>query len=348
MKKYVAFLDILGFKNKLKQLGQESAKRYISAFSETAYQEWKQIEARNVEGYIVSDSFILYTKSVTKQALNELLKIIDTICKKEFSDNKILIRGAIAKGEFEKMPAVELASLSKGLMVGQAYVDAYTLEDSAKIAGMLLTQEVYDDIREYNLQFECGEEKNNNGSNYVMRYLDFDFLSDHDNLLAFVSLAADSNWLPHYYNTLYFALKKENNPQKAYIIFDNIIGCIGDPGESWRDIDKFIKNALDKDVMPGFQTRFLGYLREKIMKNSSVPIFPVKRPGNMERVLKFIEERSNVTLTQISSTLGLSHASTVKILDRLVDEGTVQSAAEEVAAGNNTKRTVKTYSVNNH
>ena len=347
MKKYVAFLDILGFKNKLKQLGQESAKRYISAFSETAYQEWKQQSIQNVEGYIVSDSFILYTTSVTKQALYELLRIIDIICKKEFSDNKILIRGAIAKGEFEKMPAVELASLSKGLMVGQAYVDAYTLEDSAKIAGMLLTQEVYDDIREYNLQFECGEEKSSNGSNYVMRYLDFDFLSNHDNLMAFVSLAADSNWLPHYYNTLYFALKKENNPQKAYVIFDNIIGCIGDPSESWRDIDKFIKNALDKDVMSGFQTRFLGYLREKIMKNSSIPISSVTRPKNIERVLKFIEERSNVTLSQISSTLGLSTSATSRVLDRLVNDGVVKSVTEDVWIGNNSKRTVKKYSPNN-
>lgn len=43
MNKYVAFLDILGFKNKLKQLGQATAKQYISAFSSTAYHEWKQI-----------------------------------------------------------------------------------------------------------------------------------------------------------------------------------------------------------------------------------------------------------------------------------------------------------------
>ena len=32
MSKYVAFLDILGFKKKLQQLGQDAAKQYISAF----------------------------------------------------------------------------------------------------------------------------------------------------------------------------------------------------------------------------------------------------------------------------------------------------------------------------
>ena len=344
MKKYVAFLDILGFKYKLKQLGQESAKKYIGDFSETAYQEWKSLNAQYVEGYIVSDSFILNTKNTTRQALNELLVIIDTISKKEFSANKILIRGAIAKGEFEKMPAAELDSLSKGLMVGQAYVDAYTMEDSAKIAGILLTQEVYDDISEFNLQFECSEEKSTNGSNFVMRYLDFDFLSDQDNLFAFVSLAAESNWLPHYYNTLHFALRNEGNKQKAYNIFDNIIGCLGEPSENWRDIDKFIKNAFDKDVMSGYQTRFLGYIRERIMRGSTTPSILVARPGNMDRVLRFIEEHGDVTLSQITSALGLTQRSTATALKRLADEGKIESNKGVVVASGGTKRQVQKYS----
>lgn len=85
MGKYVAFLDILGFKSKLKQLGQSAAKQYISAFSSTAFQEWQRFQPKLVEGYIVSDSFIIYSKDTTKAALNEMLTIIDRICKKEFS-----------------------------------------------------------------------------------------------------------------------------------------------------------------------------------------------------------------------------------------------------------------------
>ena len=35
--KYVAFLDILGFKNKLKELGQEKGIEYIERYSSVVY-----------------------------------------------------------------------------------------------------------------------------------------------------------------------------------------------------------------------------------------------------------------------------------------------------------------------
>ena len=211
MNKYVAFLDILGFKRKLKQLGQNSAKEYISTFSATAYKEWQTLNPKLVEGYIVSDSFIIYTKDTSKKALNELLTIIDSICKKEFTENEILIRGAIAKGEFERMPAVELANLSKGLMVGQAYVDAYTMENAAKVAGILLSSDVFSDMCELDCSYECTEEKIDSNNIFIMRYLDYEFLSKKENIRTYVNLAIESNWLPHYYNTLYFAIKSEKN-----------------------------------------------------------------------------------------------------------------------------------------
>ncbi len=64
MEKYVAFLDILGFKNKLKRISQENAKNYIKAFSTTIYKIFQynnQLNSRKINGFIVSDSVILYT-----------------------------------------------------------------------------------------------------------------------------------------------------------------------------------------------------------------------------------------------------------------------------------------------
>lgn len=343
MSKYVAFLDILGFKKKLQQLGQAAAKQYISAFSATAYHEWEHLQPQLVEGYIVSDSFIIYTKNTTQQSLTELLTIIDQICKKEFSENKILIRGAIAKGEFERMPAVELSSLSKGLMVGQAYVDAYTMENAAKVAGILLAEEVYTDIGELDSRFECTEEKTSGGSNYIMRYLDYEYLSQLENMRIYVDLAASSNWLPHYYNTLYFAIKAEKSSNKATTLFESILASIGDPSEYWPEIDKFIKNAFDKDVMPGFQKRFLKYIREQIAMRKRPQDYIQSRPGAKDRVLKFIEERGNLTISQISSTLGISRPTTARIVHSLTDEGLIVKSTETTTE-NEARRQVHTYS----
>lgn len=57
MSKYVAFLDILGFKEKLKKLKQQDAKSFIGRFSTTAFEQWEDMSPTLVEGYyIVSDS----------------------------------------------------------------------------------------------------------------------------------------------------------------------------------------------------------------------------------------------------------------------------------------------------
>ena len=50
---------------------------------------------------------------------------------------------------------------------------------------------------------------------YILRYITLDYLLNNRNLKRFVELASDSNWLPHYYNALYFALKKESNDKKS-------------------------------------------------------------------------------------------------------------------------------------
>lgn len=345
MNKYVAFLDILGFKAKLKQLGHVAAKQYISAFSSTAYHEWQQLHPQFVEGHIVSDSFIIYTKDTTQQALKELLTVIDKICKKEFSENEILVRGAIAKGEFERIPSVELSNLSKGLIVGKAYVDAYTMENGAKVAGILLTEDVYADIGELDSRFECTEEKLSGTSVYFMRYLDYEYLSKPENMQVYVDLAAAANWLPHYYNTLYFAIKAEKNSNKVTELINGILASIGDPSEYWQEIDKFIKNAFDNDVAFNFQKRFLKYIREQIIVHKNSQPLTNNRPKNMDRVLKFIEERGHLTISEISSTLGISRATTARILQMLTDKGLITAHNSDATLSDKYSRSVAKYSI---
>lgn len=322
--KYVAFLDILGFKEKLKKLSQEDAKSFIERFSTTAFNQWKNINPSLVEGYIVSDSFILYTHDTSVQSVFQLLQLVKRICQREFTENGILIRGAIAKGEFDRIEAREIPSLRKGLIVGQAYVDAYLMEGSIKTAGIALTNEVFQDVEAYAYPIDCFKENADGKEVCVMRYFNFDFLNEPKNVINFTNLAISAGWLPHYYNTLYWALVNEK-PNKAIDLFNSIVNCInnGNPGENWRSLDEFIKGAFNGEVNTHFQTRFLAFLRSYVIPVNSDKRFLSNRTGNRERVLQYIGSCNNLTLKQISLNTGLSQATTARIVNDLVKDGRV-------------------------
>ncbi len=266
--KYVLFLDILGFKDRLKGLPQGDAKDFISRFSSTVYNQWNGNERcdRSLKGYIVSDSLIINTNDTTQQSLEDLLDVSEAICRDEFSQNSILMRGAIAKGEYDKLEAKELRSLGKGLIVGQAYVDAYLLEGSVKTLGIVLSKEVYEDAQVLKRgDFSISEETVKKEKSFVFRYLNIDYLLEAQRLEKFVNLAAESKWLPHFYNALYFSMKNEN-ANKADQVFYNIISLINrnEPSEHWRELDSFIQNAFADGVIADCQTRFLRFIRSKL------------------------------------------------------------------------------------
>lgn len=265
--KYVAFLDILGFKEKLKAMTHSEARQFIGHFSATAYAVWRDINPSYLKGYIVSDSFIIYSLDTSQEALIELVKVIDAICKAEFSRHSIILRGAISKGEFDKLEAREMHTLEKGLIVGQAYVDAYLLEGTVKTAGLVLTESVYHDL--YNIERfnkDIFAETDAGTKHHILRYLTLDFLLEEKTIDKFIKLAKDSHWLPHFYNSLYLALRSETNDKKVHQVFFNIFDVIseGNPSANWQDVDLFIQNAFNENVFGNFKKRFLKYIRNHI------------------------------------------------------------------------------------
>lgn len=265
--KYVAFLDILGFKEKLKSMTHYEARQFIGNFSATTYAVWRELDPSYLTGYIVSDSFIIYSCDISQDALLELLKVIDSICKIEFSRLSIVLRGAIAKGEFDKLEAREMSSLKKGLFVGQAYVDAYLLESAVKTAGIVLSNDVYQDLRnigglEKNLFTESVDSTKYN----IYRYLTLDFLLEPKKMEKFVELANKSGWLPHFYNSLYLALRNESNENKVDQVFLNLLNTVSNnkPTENWREVDLFLRNAFSQNVFFDFQKRLLKYIRKNL------------------------------------------------------------------------------------
>ena len=265
--KYVAFLDILGFKKKIRGLQPEEAKDFIFNFSGTIFNIFRgNFSNDKIKGYIVSDSVILYSKDDSKDSLEALIKLTGEICKNEFIENSILMRGAIEKGEFDKVPAKELPALEKGLIVGEAYIKAYVGEGSVKVMGVILSEDVYKDILHNNITKDIVEETEDKETYYLLRYINVDFLCE-DNLTKFITRAKESKWLPHYYNTIYFATKKEND-KKIEEMFVNIENTVYNKlsNKNWRDLDLFIKNAFAEGVINDFKSKFLKHIRKKLIQ----------------------------------------------------------------------------------
>ena len=265
--KYVAFLDILGFKNRLRELEQNKAKIFISDFSGTIFSIFKSPNLKSgINGYIVSDSLILYSDDTRSTSLYNLIEVIKNICESEFIQNGILMRGAIAKGEFDRVPAIELPKLEKQLIVGQAYVDAFLLESSVKVLGVNISKDVYDDILSMGITMDVIEEKIGQETCYLFRYINSDFLLNRTNMKKFIEHAMKSKWLPHYYNAIYFAIKNVTNERIVEQIFANIekLVCDNSPNEKWRELDLYIRNVFAEGVIDNFKVRFLKHIRKKL------------------------------------------------------------------------------------
>lgn len=276
--KYVAFLDILGFKNKLKELGQEKGVEYIECYSSVVYRVFsrynRSLEKKNnvqnqnkIKGFVVSDSVVLYSDGSDSKTLSELIGIIVELCREEFSQNSILIRGAIAKGNFDRIPAEELHNLRKQLIVGDAYVKAYGMEDSFKSTGIRLSDEVYQDTINAGVDCDIVEEAINDGKYYILRYLSIDYLLETEGVFReFIHAAKKSGWMPHYYNSLYIAMKNVTSTKKLDELFAKIVKEVSgsNPSENWRDIDAFIRNSFNPEVFSNYQMRLLRYLRNQL------------------------------------------------------------------------------------
>jgi hypothetical protein len=269
MTKYIAFLDVLGYKNKINLAkNQADAISLINSISDVINGVFEKKD-HNLESIFVSDSLIINTIDASLASLKSLLEIIDEICKQEFLQNDIFLRGAVTKGEFDNVSNKVSNGFTKVGIVGSAYIEAYMLESETITIGIALSSQVYDDINEYGLFADTGKvttEKNNGDEIKVFIYLDLKFLRIRENLKKFVEIAKDSEWKHHYYNTLYFAMKnKGSNIKDIRLLFEDIFAEIheGNPSTNYNLINSFIKNAFEPNVIAHFQDRLLKHLREK-------------------------------------------------------------------------------------
>ena len=134
---YVAFLDILGFKNLLKDDSCEAIKRIFKSLIDYKPRPLMgKCEAfKSICYYIMSDSIVIYIDSSVEDAFMALTEVCLQIqIRLTTLDTPVLLRGAIAKGPLY---------CEEHVIFGQGLSDAYILENTlAKYPRVIFTDSV--------------------------------------------------------------------------------------------------------------------------------------------------------------------------------------------------------------
>lgn len=119
--RFVAFIDVLGFKELVKSGDLENLETYFERITEVL--DKLRIKKEKVESFLISDSIILIAPPGTT-GLRELLEAIRTI-QSSLLWKKILLRGAVSYGPIYYNP-------ERNIVVGMGFIKAYLLEQEAK------------------------------------------------------------------------------------------------------------------------------------------------------------------------------------------------------------------------
>lgn len=271
--KYVAFIDTLGFTQKLQRSSHDEAKTIIRKFNQEIYRLWQKLEFNNdqaIHGRTFSDSFIIFTNDTEIESLNKLLRFLIDLYRISIINCDLPLRGGISVGEYDDIPAIEFDNLQKGITVGNAFIDAYTLESTYGIKGskILFKQEIKLKIeRNINQQYVVKKVKKDENGNeiYELKWGDISFLVEdaYTSLIKFIDLAAKSKWLDHYYGTLDTFLINETKEDKT----DIYIKIVKELKEkyNYRDLDNFIENFMKSECSIQLKKSFLSFIRGKII-----------------------------------------------------------------------------------
>lgn len=140
--KYVAYLDVLGFKELVNRSNTNKLEIYFNTIKEVL--SLIRSDKKNIESLLVSDSTILISPD-SKEDFKTLLIAVQTI-QFELVKQDIWIRGAISYGEvyFDQ---------DSNLIVGKGLVNAYLLESSAKFPRVIIDTSIIPKIADNRQEF---------------------------------------------------------------------------------------------------------------------------------------------------------------------------------------------------
>jgi hypothetical protein len=189
--KFVAYIDILGFSNIVSKKRGNKAEIIVTKFNEAIYRFWKSSIGQNdneINGFTFSDSLTIYTNNDSIEGLKKILEFVRKMYKLSLFENEIMLRGGLAKGEFnrETLAGFENLENKKGIKGCRFVFDA-------SIKDILYNNEIQDN----SILLEDPESKI-----YDFVWINKNELCDNEKLKLFYELAKKNNWSEHYSRTL--------------------------------------------------------------------------------------------------------------------------------------------------
>lgn len=269
--KYVAFIDTLGFKQRITKISHKEAVEVIRHFNQIIYNLWREMgldSDNTIKGRTFSDSVIIHSRGDSTQELKKILNFLIRIYKESITKCDLPLRGGLAIGNFDDIRAVEFDNLQKGLLVGTAFIDAYLLESDNGIKGskLLFGQEINLKIERQLNEFETKKVKVDSSGRtiYELKWGDLIYLTEknYEALNKFIELGTKSKWLDHYFGILETFLIKETDENKQEI-FARIIEHLKST-YNYNDLDNFIENYLKSKSATYTKRSFLRFIRARL------------------------------------------------------------------------------------
>ena len=137
--RFVLFLDIMGFKNRVSKQEHGKVLRDLQKFQSEIQKCLSNYKAINIQIAQFSDSIVLFSSNTYKASLLALSEVASSIMCIALRSN-IPLKGALAKGKVT-------CDIPKQLFFGQALIDAYLLEENVKYYGILVHHTAEVDVK---------------------------------------------------------------------------------------------------------------------------------------------------------------------------------------------------------
>ena len=157
--RFVAFLDIMGFKERVARNDHDVVLNELEIFQSNISQYVGYHRDADIQLALFSDSILIYSQDDTIDSLHALADITSHIMMYAIQqENPIPLKGAIAAGK-------TTCNHIKQLYFGQALIDAYLLEENIKYYGVLvhhsaekyLLQSKFDEFRDIKAPLKGGD-----------------------------------------------------------------------------------------------------------------------------------------------------------------------------------------------
>lgn len=225
---YVAVLDLLGFKSKIKTSSCEEIASIYDKMRESYYirKDGKVIiDDGELHQMILSDTIVFYVNATVKNALAALIATCSFFQIELLSVNApTLLRGAIVKGNIYR---------DGDVVFGQGIVDAYLLEENvAKYPRIILQKKI---VKEYtNFDKEVSDFKD------LFLFEDFDLFYSIDYLYQFYSMRREKDSWKKFAKHVYDVIDYETSPsiREKYIYVYDLIDRAKDKYKAYRNNNK--------------------------------------------------------------------------------------------------------------